>query len=111
MWSIRSNWMSLELLLRNRMHKKKGFFTGKDDFCGESFFEKERAQMEKTFKERYLNGEIEFEEIDEYCFQWGISDETRTLREYLGFSVEEEDAWVNESEEALRELLDGQKRK
>ncbi|MBO5292749.1 MAG: hypothetical protein J6B10_06160 [Lachnospiraceae bacterium] len=65
---------------------------------------------EKTFKQRYLDGEIEFEEIDEYCFQWGISDETRTLREYLGLNVEEEDAWVNVSEDALRELLDGQRK-
>lgn len=66
--------------------------------------------MEKTFKERYLSGEIEFEEIDEYCFRWGISDETRTLREYLGLNVEEEDAWVNVSEDALRELLNEQKK-
>lgn len=66
--------------------------------------------MEKTFKERYLSGEIEFEEIDEYCFQWGNSEDTRTLREYLGLNAEEEDAWVSVSEDALRELLDGQKK-
>ena len=66
--------------------------------------------MEKNFKERYLSGEIEFEEIDEYCYQWGISDETRTLREYLGLNIAEEEAWVNDSEEALRNLLDGQKK-
>ena len=66
--------------------------------------------MEKTLKERYLSGEREFEEIDEYCYQWGISDETRTLREYLGLNIAEEEAWVNDSEEALRNLLDGQKK-
>ena len=26
-----------------------------------------------TFKERYLAGEIEFEEIDKYSYQWGMS--------------------------------------
>ena len=63
--------------------------------------------MEKTFREAYLAGEIPFEEIDEYSYQWGLHDEDpRTLREYLGLSVEEEDAWVNIGEEALIELLD-----
>ena len=44
-----------------------------------------------TFKELYLAGSIEFEEIDEYCFAWGDTEDARTLREYLGLSVEEED--------------------
>lgn len=66
--------------------------------------------MEKTFKEKYLAGEIEFEAIDDYCYQWGISDETRTLREYLGLNEEEEDAWISESEDALWELLEAQKK-
>lgn len=26
-----------------------------------------------TYKERYLAGEIEFEEIDKYSYQWGMS--------------------------------------
>ena len=62
-----------------------------------------------TYKERYLAGEIEFEEIDEYSYQWGISDDERTLAKYLGLNEEEEDAWVSISEDALRELLDKQK--
>ena len=37
-----------------------------------------------TFKERYLAGEIEFEEIDSYISKWNFSDLTCTLREYLG---------------------------
>ncbi|MBQ7944384.1 MAG: hypothetical protein IJ326_10020 [Lachnospiraceae bacterium] len=65
--------------------------------------------MERKFKELYLAGEIEFEEIDEYSYQWGMSDEECTLAQYLGLNAEEEDAWVSDSEEALRELLDKQK--
>ena len=64
-----------------------------------------------TFKERYLAGEIEFEEIDEYSYQWGMSDDERTLAEYLGLNAKEEDAWVSVSEEALKELLDKQRKK
>ena len=30
---------------------------------------------EKTFKERYLAGEIEFEEIDRYISRWNNSDD------------------------------------
>lgn len=65
--------------------------------------------MERKFKELYLAGEIDFEEIDEYSYQWGMSDEECTLAQYLGLNAEEEDAWVSDSEEALRELLDKQK--
>jgi len=62
-----------------------------------------------SFKERYLAGEIEFEEIDEYSYQWGMSDDERTLAQYLGLNAEEEEAWVSVSEEALKTLLDNQK--
>lgn len=65
--------------------------------------------MAQKFKELYLAGEIAFEAIDDYSYEWGISDEECTLAEYLGLNAEEEDAWVSESEEALRELLDKQK--
>lgn len=66
--------------------------------------------QEKTFKERYLAGEIPFEEIDEYSFQWGMSDEDRTLCEYLGLNEEEEDAWITIGEDALWDMLDQQKK-
>lgn len=66
--------------------------------------------MEKTYKERYLDGEIEFEAIDDYSFEWGMGDDPRTLCQYLGLNAEEEDAWVSDSEEALRALLEVQKR-
>lgn len=65
--------------------------------------------MEKNFKEKYLAGEIEFEAIDDYSYEWGMSDEEYTLAQYLGLNAEEEDAWVSVSEEALKELLDKQK--
>lgn len=66
--------------------------------------------MEKTFKQAYLAGEIPFEDIDEYSYQWGMNeDDPRTLCQYLGLNEEEEDAWVSEGEEALLSLLDRQK--
>ena len=62
-----------------------------------------------TFKERYLAGEIEFEEIVDYIADWNESDDLRTLREYLGLNAEEEDVWIDESDEALKALLDRQR--
>ena len=62
------------------------------------------------FKEKYLAGEIPFEEIDVYIETWGSSDEPCTLREYLGLNEEEEDVWISDSDEALLEMLDKQKR-
>ncbi|MGN0298719.1 MAG: hypothetical protein ACI4C1_06000 [Lachnospiraceae bacterium] len=67
--------------------------------------------MEQTFRERYLAGEIQFEEIDEYVEAWGNSDTECTLREYLGLTVDEESAWVEGSEEALIALLEQAKKK
>ena len=63
-----------------------------------------------TFKERYLAGEIEFEEIDSYISKWTFSDLTCTLREYLGLNAEEEDTWIEVSDEALKDMLDAQKK-
>lgn len=62
------------------------------------------------FKERYLAGEIPFEDIDIYIERWGNSDEPCTLREYLGLNEEEEDVWISDSDEALLELLERQKK-
>ena len=62
------------------------------------------------FKEKYLAGENPFEDIDIYVERWGNSDETWTLREYLGLNEEEEDVWISDSDEALWELLDKQKK-
>lgn len=65
--------------------------------------------MEDNFKARYLADEVEFEAIDDYSYEWGISDDERTLACYLGLNEEEEDAWISVGEEALRELLDKQR--
>ena len=40
-----------------------------------------------NFKELYLSGQIEFEEIDDYSYKWGMSDEERTLAQYLGLNA------------------------
>ena len=62
-----------------------------------------------TYKELYLAGEIEFEEIDDYSYEWGMSDDERTLAQYLGLNADEEDAWVSIGEDALKNLLDSQR--
>ncbi len=66
--------------------------------------------MEKNYKERYLAGEIPFEEIDIYTEKWSMSDDERTLAQYLGLNADEEDAWISVGDEALQELLDSQKK-
>ena len=58
-----------------------------------------------TFRERFLNGEAEFDEIFDLTDEWNYSDITCTLREYLGLTAEEEDVWVSDSDEALEELM------
>ena len=42
--------------------------------------------------------------------EWGNSEDERTLAQYLGLNADEEDAWVSDSEEAMKELLDRQKK-
>lgn len=63
-----------------------------------------------TFKEKYLAGEIEFEAIDDYIDIWNNSDDERTLAKFLGLNAEEEDVWIDDSDDALKELLDKQKK-
>ena len=58
-----------------------------------------------NFKERYLAGEIEFEEIDDYVDEWNNSDDIRPLAQFLGLNEEEEDVWIDEGVDALFELL------
>lgn len=64
---------------------------------------------EGTFRERYMAGEISFEEIDSYISKWNNSSDPRTLARYLGLDGEEEDVWIEVSDEALCELLDSRK--
>ena len=58
-----------------------------------------------TFKDRYLAGEA----INDYVEEWNGSDDPRTLARFLGLNEEEEDIWIEESDEALKELLDSKK--
>ena len=87
---------------------------GKSPAVGSGYFiggiKEERHRMEKTFKQRYLAGEISFEEIDDYVDTWNNSEEPCTLREFLGLNAEEEDVWIEDSDEALQDLLDKQKK-
>ena len=62
-----------------------------------------------TFKEKYLAGEIEFEAIDDFIDIWNNSVDERTLAKFLGLNAEEEDVWIDDSDEALKELLDKQR--
>ncbi len=62
-----------------------------------------------AFKEKYLAGEIEFEAIDDFIEEWNNSTTTETLARFLGLNEEEEDVWIEESDEALKELLDSKK--
>ena len=62
-----------------------------------------------TFKEKYLAREIEFEAIDDFIDIWNNSDDERTLAKFLGLNAEEEDVWIDNSDEALKELLDKQR--
>ena len=62
-----------------------------------------------TFKEKYLAREIEFEAIDDFIDIWNNSDDERTLAKFLGLNAEEEDVWIDDSDDALKELLDKQR--
>ena len=64
-----------------------------------------------NFKEKYLAGELEFEAIDDYIEEWGNSDSELTLAKYLGLTKEEEAVWIDDSDEALMDMLDAQKTK
>lgn len=58
-----------------------------------------------NFKQLYLTGEIEFEEIHRYISEWNRSDTTQTLAKFLGLNEEEEAVWIDESDEALEDML------
>ena len=62
-----------------------------------------------TFKEKYQAGEIEFEAIDDYVDEWNNNDDERTLAKFLGLNADEEDAWIDDGDEALKEMLDAGK--
>ncbi|MDO5806816.1 MAG: hypothetical protein U0N03_09630 [Lachnospiraceae bacterium] len=59
-----------------------------------------------TFRERFMNYEAEFDEIFDLTDKWNFSDETCTLREFLGLNAEEEDIWISESDDALEQFME-----
>lgn len=63
-------------------------------------------EIQMKFKERFLAGEIEFEEIDDYIVEWNNSDTTETLAKFLGLNGEEEAIWIDESDDALKNVLE-----
>ena len=58
-----------------------------------------------TFRERFMNYEAEFDEIFDLTDKWNFSDETCTLREFLGLNAEE-DIWISESDDALEQFME-----
>lgn len=64
----------------------------------------------ENFKELYLAGKLEFEDIDDYVEEWNNSDDERTLAKFLGLNAQEEDAWISVGDEALYELLEKQRK-
>ena len=64
----------------------------------------------EAFKERYLSHEIELEAIDDYIIEWNNSDTEETLAKFLGLNKEEETAWVEDSDDALFDLLEAQRK-
>ena len=58
------------------------------------------------FRERFLAGELEFEEIDVFIVEWKNSDTTETLAKFLGLNGEEEAVWIDESDDALKNVLE-----
>lgn len=63
-----------------------------------------------TFRERFMKHETEFDEIFDLTDKWNFSDETCTLREFLGLNAEEEDIWISESDEALEAFMEQERR-
>lgn len=62
-----------------------------------------------TFRERYMAGDADFDEIFELTDQWNFGDDPCTLREFLGLTAEEEDIWISQSDEALEEYMEQEK--
>lgn len=61
------------------------------------------------FRERFMMGEVPFDDIFSLTDKWNFSDEACTLREYLGLTAKEEDVWISDSDDALEELMEKKK--
>lgn len=62
-----------------------------------------------SFRDEFMQGKVSFDEIFDLTDQWNFSDETCTLREYLGLTAEEEDIWISESDEALEDFMNAER--
>lgn len=71
-----------------------------------------RKELEsRNFKERYLAGEVEFDEIYRLTGYWKHHEEIEeTLAKFLGLNADEEDVWIEQSDEALQRMLDVQRK-
>ena len=57
-----------------------------------------------------MMGEVPFDDIFSLTDKWNFSDEACTLREYLGLTAKEEDVWISDSDDALEELMEKEKK-
>lgn len=63
--------------------------------------------MENSFKNKFLNGEIEFSSIYDYIEVWhSMSDIRVPLREYLGLSKDEYNDFVTRPERLEKHLIE-----
>lgn len=59
----------------------------------------------KTYAEAYLNGEVNISDLDEYVDFWHRNKLGVSLREFLGFTREEYEAWAKSEDEKIHEIL------
>lgn len=67
---------------------------------------------ELNFKEKYLKGELDITELDDYIGYWhddtDLPDDVQLI-EYLGLTDDEYTVYVMHGEDSLKELLDSKK--
>ncbi|MBV8362431.1 MAG: hypothetical protein JO189_31535 [Deltaproteobacteria bacterium] len=57
-----------------------------------------RAERTQTFVERYVNGEVCADDVDDYIDAWHAHPNHQELHEFLGMSKEEYAAWLRDPE-------------
>jgi len=57
------------------------------------------AERTPSFFERYLNGEVRADDIDDYVDAWHAHPNHQELHEFLGMSKEEYAAWLRDPED------------
>jgi hypothetical protein len=53
--------------------------------------------MPRNFMEKYLAGEVEAEDIDDFVDEWHEEEHTASLAEFLGLSDDEYWRWVKDA--------------